>query len=70
MDCMLHEGRDSVCFIYFYLHPLYIWPGRWMNVWLNIPTQDFPGDPLLFVLPIQGAWVPSLVRELDPTCTH
>ena len=27
---------------------------------------DFPGSPV--VLPIQRAKVPSLARELDPTC--
>ena len=31
--------------------------------------RDFPGGPVAkTVLPMHGAWVPSLVRELDPTC--
>ena len=30
---------------------------------------DFPGGPVAdSMLPTQGAWVQSLVRELDPTC--
>ena len=29
---------------------------------------DFPGGPVVkTALPVQGAWVQSLVRELDPT---
>ena len=33
--------------------------------------RDFPGGPVAkTLLPIQGAWVPSLVRELDPTCPN
>jgi len=31
--------------------------------------RDFPGGPVAkTVLPTHRAWVPSLVRELDPTC--
>ena len=30
--------------------------------------RDFPGDPMFkIVLPVWGAWVQSLIRELDPT---
>ena len=30
--------------------------------------QEFSGDPVVkTVLPLQGAWVQSLVRELNPT---
>jgi len=33
------------------------------------PPRGFPGGPVAkTVLPRQGAWVQSLVRELDPTC--
>ena len=32
---------------------------------------DFPGGPVAKTeLPKQGAWVPHLVRELDPTCRN
>ena len=30
--------------------------------------RDFPGVPVAKKLPMQGAQVPSLIRELDPTC--
>ena len=33
--------------------------------------QDFPGGPVAkTLLPMQGAQVPSLVRELGPTCLN
>ena len=33
--------------------------------------QDFPGGPVTdSTLPMQGAGVPFLVRELDPTCRN
>ena len=33
-------------------------------------SRDFSGGPVVkTVLLGQGAWVPSLVRELDPTCS-
>ena len=33
---------------------------------------DFPGGPVAKTppLPMQGAWVRSLLRELDPTCCN
>ena len=37
----------------------------------EILMEDFPGGPVAkTVLPVQGAWVKSLVRELDPTCRN
>ena len=34
-------------------------------------TQDFSGGPpVKTVLLMQGTWVQSLVRELDPTCRN
>ena len=53
----------------------YVWPLPW-----SISTRVsafgagggegcFPGG-LVVRLPMQGAWVPSLVRELDPTCCY
>ena len=34
-------------------------------------SRDFPGGPVTkTVLPMQGAWVPPLVREVDPTCCN
>ena len=37
---------------------------------LKVHFGDVPGGSLakIPVLPMQGAWVRSLVRELDPTC--
>ena len=36
---------------------------------LKRPRSDFPGGPVAkTALPMQGTWVRSLVRELDPTC--
>ena len=37
---------------------------------LKNPSGDFPGDAVVktLELPMQGAQVRSLVRELDPTC--
>ena len=36
---------------------------------LKRPRRDFPGGPVAkTALPMQGTWVRSLVRELDPTC--
>ena len=33
--------------------------------------EDFPGSPVAKVaFPMQGVWVQSLVRELDPTCSN
>ena len=35
------------------------------------PSADFPGGPVAkTMLPMQGAWVRSLVRGLDPTCCN
>ena len=33
-------------------------------------ARDFPGGPMSNELPIQGAWVQSLVRERDPKCCN
>ena len=34
-------------------------------------TREFPGGPVAdSTLPMQGAWVQSLVMELDPTCLN
>ena len=30
--------------------------------------EDIVGPVLRFTLPMQDAWIQSLVRELDPTC--
>ena len=35
---------------------------------INSHQGDFPGGPI--VLPMQGAWVQSLVRELKPICCN
>ena len=48
------------------------------NISLSVPVpllkysyRDFPGDPVAkTVLPVDGAWVRFLVRELDPTCCN
>ena len=42
--------------------------GRWVKARHSEDLGvDFPGGPDS-TLPMQGAWVQSLVRELDPTC--
>ena len=42
----------------------------WMtssSVFKKQNRRDFPGG-LMVMLPMQGAWVRPLVRELDPAC--
>ena len=37
---------------------------------MNRVPLDFPGDLMAEMLPMQGAWVHSLIRELDHTCSN
>ena len=52
--------------------------GMWKRQFIKSPfkkkkSQDSPGGPMAktaYGLPVQGAWVQSPVRELDPTCRN
>ena len=49
------------------------WEKRWLGIsFKNGQDRDFPGGTVAKTrhLSMQGAWVRSLVRELDPTCCN
>ena len=59
-------------FYMFLMTPMYI-PGCWRLSVNKIMQKygDFPGGPVAkTALPMQAVQVPSLVRELDPTCCN
>ena len=57
LNCSDWEGEAISCFV-FYFSLLKAYYGDFPGV----PVAKTPGSQ------IQGAWVQSLVRELDPTC--
>ena len=43
----------------------------YLKIKLKRRDRNFPGGPVAEIpLPMQGAQVPSLVRDLDPTCCN